>query len=110
VFFIGFLPGFLYLGGLNERIAMPRKATPRLRVPKGAVAIGGSQTGVYPAESSGGWNIIGNSPVLFFNIENLDPCFAKTGDKISFERISLEEHATIKKQIENNTYQLKKIE
>ena len=110
VYFIGFLPGFLYLGGLNERIVMPRKASPRLRVPKGAVGIGGEQTGVYPTESSGGWNIIGNSPISFFDIEKKIPCFAKTGDKISFESISLKEYILIEKQIENNTYQLKKIE
>ena len=110
VFFIGFLPGFLYLGGLNSKIAIPRKETPRLRVPKGAVAIGGSQTGVYPTESSGGWNIIGNSPVSFFDIDKITPCFAKTGDKISFESISFEAYTSIKEQLENNTYQLKKIE
>jgi len=110
VYFIGFLPGFLYLGGLNEHIAMPRKETPRLRVPKGAVAIGGEQTGVYPTESSGGWNIIGNSPISFFEIDKITPCFAKTGDNISFESISLEAYTSIKEQVENNTYQLKKIE
>jgi len=109
VFFIGFLPGFLYLGGLNSEIALPRKETPRLRVPKGAVAIGGHQTGVYPAESSGGWNIIGNSPVSFFEMDKITPCFAKTGDEISFESISFEAYTSIKEQIENNTYQHKKI-
>lgn len=110
VFFIGFLPGFLYLGGLNSEISLPRKETPRLRVPKGAVAIGGGQTGVYPTESSGGWNILGNSPVSFFDIDKITPCFAKTGDKISFESISFEAYTSIKRQIENNTYQHKKIE
>jgi len=110
VFFIGFLPGFLYLGGLNEQLATPRKSTPRLSVPRGAVAIGGNQTGVYPTKSSGGWNIIGNSPISFFDIDNIIPCFAKTGDKISFESISLTEYESIKKQIELKTYQIKKIE
>src|SRR5690606_28842654 len=55
VFFLGFLPGFLYLGGLDEVLHLPRKSTPRLKIDKGAVAIGGHQTGVYPAESPGGW-------------------------------------------------------
>ena len=109
VFFIGFLPGFLYLGGLNEQLAVPRKSTPRLRVPKGAVAIGGNQTGVYPAESSGGWNIIGSSPVLFFDIENSTPCFAKTGDKISFKSVSVDEYDEIEKRVKKNLYQIKKI-
>ena len=63
VYFIGFLPGFLYLGGLDDKLHFPRKATPRKKEKKGAVAIGGNQTGVYPNESPGGWQIIGNSPI-----------------------------------------------
>jgi len=97
VYFVGFLPGFLYLGGLNERIAIPRKSTPRMRVPKGSVAIGGNQTGIYPDESSGGWNIIGNSPISFFDVKKDSPCFAKTGDTISFKPVSFEKY----KKIEN---------
>lgn len=65
VFFLGFLPGFMYLGGLSEQLYYPRKETPRIKVSKGAVAIGGEQTGVYPMESPGGWNIIGNTPIDF---------------------------------------------
>lgn len=109
VYFIGFLPGFLYLGGLDEQIAIPRKATPRLMVPKGAVAIGGNQTGIYPSQSSGGWNIIGSSPISFFDIQNQHPCFAKTGDKISFENISLAEYEKVKQQVESKDYQMQKI-
>jgi inhibitor of KinA len=109
VFFIGFLPGFLYFGGLNEQIAIPRKATPRLIVPKGSVAIGGNQTGVYPNESSGGWNIIGNSPISFFDVQNQDPCFAKTGDTITFESVSFEEYVNIKNQVKSNNYKIQKI-
>jgi inhibitor of KinA len=110
VYFIGFLPGFLYLGGLNQRIKIPRKSTPRLIVPKGAVAIGGNQTGVYPNESSGGWSIIGSSPILFFDVQNQQHCFAKIGDKITFESISLEEFYCVKEQVENNSYQMQKVE
>lgn len=91
VYFIGFLPGFLYLGGLQEALHTPRKQTPRLRVPKGSVAIGGSQTGIYPQESAGGWNIIGKTPLSFFDIEKPIPCFAKSGDKIKFVAISYKE-------------------
>lgn len=109
VFFIGFLPGFLYLGGLNDQLSTPRKATPRLKVPKGAVAIGGHQTGVYPLESSGGWNIIGNSPISFFEVDNPSPCFAKTGDKISFKSISLNEYKKIEIAIEKKNYQIRSI-
>lgn len=109
VYFIGFLPGFLYLGGLDEQIAVPRKSTPRLRVPKGALAIGGSQTGIYPNESSGGWNIIGNSPISFFDAQKASPCFAKTGDKISFKSVSYDEYKMIKEKVNSNVYQLKTI-
>lgn len=104
VYFIGFLPGFLYLGGLNASINMPRKATPRLKIERGAVAIGGSQTGVYPSESPGGWNVIGNSPVLFFNPQLDEPCFAKAGDRIRFQPVSLQEHETIKFLVEAGDY------
>lgn len=91
VYFIGFLPGFLYLGGLEKTLHNPRKQTPRLLVDKGSVAIGGSQTGIYPQNSAGGWNIIGRTKVSFFNIEKNIPCFAKQGDKIKFNAISLSE-------------------
>ncbi|MFL1011478.1 5-oxoprolinase subunit PxpB [Flavisericum labens] len=106
VYFIGFLPGFLYLGGLNEMLAMPRKGTPRLKIEKGAVAIGGNQTGVYPSASPGGWNIIGNSPINFFNINNDKPCFASAGDRIKFHPITIKEHEAIKALVEANVYQI----
>ena len=90
VYFIGFLPGFLYLGGLNKQLYMPRKKTPRLKVASGSVAIGGQQTGVYPSDSAGGWNIIGKTPVSFFDVHKENPCFAKAGDRIQFLPISKE--------------------
>ncbi len=95
IFFIGFLPGFLYLGGLNETLHFPRKSIPRLRVDRGAVGIGSSQTGIYPQESAGGWNIIGNSPILFFDRKREEPCFAKPGDKVQFVPIDRNEHTEI---------------
>lgn len=104
VYFIGFLPGFLYLGGLNKKIFFPRKSTPRLQIKKGAVAIGGAQTGVYPSASPGGWNIIGNSPVNFFNINAKVPCFAKPGDCIQFYPISLKEYHDIKTLVDANVF------
>ena len=110
VFFIGFLPGFLYLGGLDDRLAMPRRATPRLRVPRGAVAIGGNHTGVYPSESAGGWNIIGRSPISFFDAAKQHPCFAKPGDRIGFEPVSLEVFTAIEAQVAADNYHVKKIE
>ncbi|MCD2259114.1 5-oxoprolinase subunit PxpB [Psychroserpens luteolus] len=106
VFFIGFLPGFLYLGGLDERLYVPRKKSPRLEVRKGAVAIGGQQTGIYPNASPGGWHIIGNSPLEFFDLNKDRPCFANSGDKIQFFPIDRSEYQTILTQIETGAYQL----
>src|SRR5690606_34484063 len=106
VYFIGFLPGFLYLGGLDDMLHIPRKSTPRLKVEKGAVAIGGHQTGVYPTESPGGWNIIGNSPIEFFNPKSSHPCFAEAGDKISFYPVTLKEYKDIKTLSVAGVYQL----
>lgn len=106
VYFIGFLPGFLYLGGLDASLHVPRKSTPRIQIEKGAVAIGGNQTGVYPTESPGGWNIIGNSPIEFFNPNFMPPCFAKAGDKISFKPITIQEFNTIKLLVEAGLYQI----
>ena len=104
VYNIGFLPGFLYLGGLDKKIHHPRKEKPVLNVPKGAVGIGGSQTGIYPNNSPGGWYIIGNSPINLFNIKKTSPCFIESGDKIKFIPISLKEHELIKIQVESNIY------
>lgn len=106
VYFIGFLPGFLYLGGLDEALHTPRKATPRLEIQKGSVAIGGSQTGVYPSASPGGWNVIGNSPIEFFNPKLKTPCFANPLDKIEFKQVSLSEYKDIKMLVEAGVYQL----
>jgi inhibitor of KinA len=106
VFFIGFLPGFLYLGGLDTRLAMPRKANPSLLIPKGSVAIGGLQTGIYPSDSEGGWNVIGNTPISFFDIFKEQPCFAKAGDTLSFEPISKTAYRALEKDILAQKFQL----
>jgi len=108
VFFVGFLPGFLYLGGLNSQLFFDRKPNPRLKVDKGSVAIGGKQTGIYPINSPGGWNIIGKTPVIFFDVNNKNPCFAKSGDKIQFVPISLDEFYQTEIEILENKYQLSK--
>ena len=102
------MPGFLYLGGLNKTLHTPRKSTPRLDIKKGAVAIGGNQTGVYPNPSPGGWNIIGNSPINFFDVSKETPCFAKPGDAIQFYPISINEHLDIKTLVDANVYQIER--
>lgn len=98
VYFIGFLPGFLYLGGLNERLAIPRKETPRLQVAARSVAIGGNQTGVYPSDSAGGWQIIGKTPLSFFDVKANPPCFASSGDQIKFVSITAAEFKRLEDQ------------
>ncbi|MCK0178478.1 5-oxoprolinase subunit PxpB [Flavobacteriaceae bacterium S0862] len=104
IYFLGFLPGFLYLGGLDNRLHFSRKNTPRLKVKKGSVAIGGSQTGIYPTESPGGWNIIGKTPIDFFYVYDENPCFAQAGDKIQFISVTKMEYEQIAKSIESKTY------
>ena len=109
VYFIGFLPGFLYLGGLPDDLHFPRKATPRLKISRGAVAIGGPQTGVYPIESPGGWNIIGNSPLAFFDSTIPLPCFARAGDKIQFYPIDRTEHDRIAGQVRRKEFTMEQV-
>ncbi len=107
IYFLGFQPGFLYLGGLNKQIHTPRRDNPRLRVDKGSVGIGGEQTGVYPQDSAGGWNLIGKSPIDFFDISKSKPCFAKAGDLIRFEPIDFHEFCEIKDLANKKRYQIK---
>ncbi|MDN3203748.1 5-oxoprolinase subunit B family protein [Algoriphagus sediminis] len=89
--FFGFLPGFMYLSGLDPRLFCPRKKVPDLSIPKGSVAIGGNQTGIYPSSSPGGWHVIGRSPISFFEAKSENPVWAKPGDSIRFKAISKEE-------------------
>lgn len=88
VYFIGFTPGFPYLGGMSGRIAAARLATPRTRVPAGSVAIGGSQTGIYPISTPGGWRLIGRTPVRLFTPEQDPPSLLAIGDGVRFHPIS----------------------
>ncbi|MSV30118.1 MAG: 5-oxoprolinase subunit PxpB [Bryobacterales bacterium] len=85
VHFLGFSPGFPYLGGLPESIATPRLSSPRVRVPAGSVAIGGGQTGVYPADSPGGWRIIGWTPIRLFDPAADPPALLTMGSRVRFE-------------------------
>jgi inhibitor of KinA len=88
---IGFTPGFPYLGGLHESLRIPRLDTPRQRVPAGSVAIGGSQTGVYPVDSPGGWHIIGRTPITLFRPYQEPASLLKPGDHVRFTVISAAE-------------------
>jgi inhibitor of KinA len=89
---VGFTPGFPYLSGLPPELATPRRSDPRKEVPAGAVAIGGTQTGVYPRKSPGGWNIIGRTPLRLFEVERQPPALFRAGDHVRFRRISRPEY------------------
>ncbi|MEZ3499927.1 5-oxoprolinase subunit PxpB [Pantoea sp. KPR_PJ] len=84
VYFIGFQPGFPYLGGLDSRLHTPRRAEPRVSVPAGSVGIGGSQTGVYPLATPGGWQLLGQTPVALFNPRQQPPTLLRPGDSVRF--------------------------
>ncbi len=84
VYFLGFLPGFAYLGGMDERIATPRLEKPRLKVPAGSVGIAGKQTGIYPLESPGGWRLIGRTPLRLFDPSKEPPTLLQPGDRVKF--------------------------
>jgi KipI family sensor histidine kinase inhibitor len=87
VAFVGFVPGFAYLGGLPAELATPRLAAPRTRVPRGSVAIGGSQTGIYPLVTPGGWRIIGRTPLELFRADREPPALLAPGDRVRFTPI-----------------------
>ena len=91
VFMLGFVAGFAYMGTVDERIAMPRHATPRVRVPLGSVGIAGVQTGVYPAETPGGWRLIGRTPLKPFDPGRAEPFLMRAGDAVQFYSISRSE-------------------
>lgn len=99
VYMIGFAPGFPYLGGMNDKITTPRKETPRSIIPKGSVGIAGLQTGIYPIETPGGWQLIGRTPLLLFNPCLESPSLLKAGDTIRFVPISKEEFNMRKEQV-----------
>lgn len=104
IYMMGFLPGFVYLGGLDSRLHMPRLDTPRASIEAGAVGIAGSQTGVYPMTSPGGWRLIGSTPVTLFDPKREDPFLYEAGDYIRFEPVSREDYDQIKVDCRNGLY------
>jgi KipI family sensor histidine kinase inhibitor len=83
----GFAPGFAYLGDLDESLILPRRATPRVRVPPGSIAIAGAQTAVYPLQTPGGWHLIGTTPIAMFDTKRDTPALIRAGDTVRFVRI-----------------------
>lgn len=97
VYMIGFMPGFPYMGELPEKLVTPRLKTPRLSVPAGSVAIAQKQTGIYPVDSPGGWQIIGRTPVKLLDAGKDPPVLLRMGDRVQFYPISGEEYEAMKK-------------
>lgn len=104
IYMLGFLPGFSYLGGLDHRLITPRLTTPRTKIPAGSVGIGGEQTGVYPLDSPGGWQLIGRTPVRPY-----DPCrepaiLYRAGDYIRFSPVTPEEYRALERDVAAGCY------
>jgi len=95
VYMLGFAPGFAYMGGLPDAIATPRRAEPRTAVPAGTVGIGGSQTGIYPLVSPGGWQLIGRTPLRLFDAGNEPPTLLRVGDVVTFRAIEQNEFGAL---------------
>lgn len=98
VHMIGFAPGFPFIGGMSEKIAAPRRDSPRLRIPERTVGIAGKQTGVYPIETPGGWQLIGRTPLRLFRPEDEVPSLLRAGDKIIFKEITEDEYRAWKEE------------
>ncbi|PKA84429.1 KipI family sensor histidine kinase inhibitor [Ulvibacter sp. MAR_2010_11] len=108
VYFLGFLPGFPYLGGLDKQLHTPRRQTPRPYIDKGSVGVGGAQTGIYTLDSPGGWNILGRTPLHFFSAIKNPPVLVQPGDYVRFQAISRKKYDDISSQIDLGTYKLQK--
>ena len=106
IYMLGFLPGFTYLGGLDEKIHTPRLASPRVRIPAGSVGIGGSQTGIYPMDSPGGWRLMGMTPVKTYDPDRETPILVEAGDYIRFVPVTEEKYLEIKAAVEAGTYEV----
>lgn len=105
IYMLGFLPGFCYLGGLDERIHTPRLANPRIKINAGSVGIGGSQTGIYPLDSPGGWQLMGMTPVKTYDPDREVPILVEAGDYIRFVPIDEDEYKRIKELVDRGEYQ-----
>ncbi len=105
IYMLGFLPGFCYLGGLDERIHTPRLANPRIKIPAGSVGIGGSQTGIYPLDSPGGWQLMGMTPVKTYDPNREVPILVQAGEYIRFVPIDEAEYKRIQELVNKNEYQ-----
>lgn len=107
VYMLGFTPGFAYLGGMDERIETPRLQTPRTKIPAGSTGIAGKQTGIYPIDSPGGWQLIGRTPVKLYDPLADPPVLLNAGDYVRFVPIDEEEYFRIKELVDKGQYEVK---
>ncbi len=106
IYMIGFTPGFPYVGGMSEKIATPRLQTPRTKIPAGSVGIAANQTGIYPVESPGGWQLIGRTPLQLFDYRKENPFLLDAGHYLSFKPIDQSEFNKISEEVLKGTYQV----
>lgn len=106
VYMLGFVAGFAYMGSLPEALKCKRKENPRLKVPKGAVGLAGIQTGIYPTEAPGGWQIIGQTPLDMFDLNRSESSLLKPGDHVKFRAISIQEFRIIRLKIETGIFEM----
>ena len=104
IYMLGFIAGFPYLGGMDERIATPRLENPRVKIEGGSVGIAGAQTGIYPVASPGGWQLIGRTPVKLYDADREKPVLLEAGQYIRFRSVSEDEYHEIGKQAESGKY------
>ena len=105
IYMLGFLPGFVYLGGLDERIHAPRLKSPRLCIEPGSVGIGGGQTGIYPMASPGGWRLIGKTPLRMYDVNRKEPFLCKAGEYIRFVPIEERQYEEIQRKVKTGEYE-----
>jgi len=107
IYMLGFTPGFPYLGGMSDKISTPRLKKPRAKIASGSVGIAGSQTGIYPIDSPGGWQLIGKTPLILFDEEKKNPFLLEAGNYIKFKPIDKKTFEVIQKKVNNKTFQVK---
>lgn len=107
IYMLGFTPGFPYLGGMSKEIAAPRLTSPRVKIPGGSVGIAGEQTGVYPIDSPGGWQLIGRTPVKLYDPARKTPILLEAGQYIRFVAVDAKEYEAISAAVKNGSYTCK---
>lgn len=105
IYMLGFIAGFPYLGGMSKEIATPRLKNPRVKIDGGSVGIAGEQTGIYPVDSPGGWQLIGRTPLKLYDSEREKPILLEAGQYIKFKAVTEDEYNRISKEAADNTYQ-----